>query len=713
MPSSNICWGIEIGYGAIKALKLQADGDDLTVLDFAIINHPKVLSTPEIDKDDAMRVTLGTLASRYDLSGATIAISIPGHQSFARFAKLPPVEAKKIPDIVKFEAVQQIPFPLDEVEWDFQTFASDDTPEVEVGIFAVTTKRINDLLTMLGDVGVTPDLATLSPIAAYNALANDLSFTEKTPGTIILDIGAVATDLIIADAGRVWVRTFPIGGHQFTEALVNTFKLSYSKAEKLKKEAEQTKHARHVFQAMRPVFGDLVQEVQRSIGYYQSIHPEAELERLIGLGSTFKLPGLRKYLKQQLQLDVYRMEQFKRLSVDGPQAGEFQGASLNLATAYGLAVQALGKGTLQANLMPVAVVREAMWKRKAPWFAAAAGLAAAASGSMFIRPLMDNTALTGAETPPVISQVVRDAAREAQRAEEAGVTASGEADLRADAIVKLFEGREVYARVLSDAGHMLTHANLLAAGDAQMEVPEGEEAFSLVTLDAQFVSDEEKIGSAAPAAGGWGGGGGEGWGGEGGFGEGGFGEGGFSEGGMGRGGRPPARPEPTAEPENDDPMSKIKDKRRIRVRMEIETGSTSNYIIDDTIMVWLKEQMGKRDGAPYTIVIADKPWIKGESIGASTGTRGGAVRPGSRRPGLRPPRAFGGEGGGGEGGGFGGGEGGGFTPTRGTTGRTGPAPALDQLAPIEAPAAEAKGERQRYVVTWYAVLDPIEQEDDS
>lgn len=34
--------------------------------------------------------------------------SIPGHSSFARFAKLPPVEPKKVPEIVKFEAMQQI-----------------------------------------------------------------------------------------------------------------------------------------------------------------------------------------------------------------------------------------------------------------------------------------------------------------------------------------------------------------------------------------------------------------------------------------------------------------------------------------------------------------------------------------------------------------------------------------------------------------------------
>ena len=40
-----------------------------------------------------------------------------------------------------------------------------------------------------------------------------------------------------------------------------------------------------VFQAMRPVFTDLATEVQRSIGYYQALHKDANLTRLIGVGS--------------------------------------------------------------------------------------------------------------------------------------------------------------------------------------------------------------------------------------------------------------------------------------------------------------------------------------------------------------------------------------------------------------------------------------------
>lgn len=645
--ASNECWGIEMGFGAIKALKLAQDGDELKVLDYAVINHPKVLSTPDLDQDDAMRVALGTLASTKDLTGVRISISLPGHQSFARFAKLPPVDPKKVGDIVKFEAVQQIPFPLEEVEWDYQTFVSPSSPDIEVGIFAVTRERINQRLSMLADLGLTPDWATISPVAVYNALAVDLGFTEDTPGTIILDIGTVATDLIIAEAGRVWVRTFPIGGHQFTEALVTAFKLSYTKAEKLKREAEQTKHARHVFQAMRPVFGDLAQEVQRSIGFYQSVHPDADLKRLIGLGSTFRLPGLRKYLKQQLQLDVYRIEQFKKLSMDGPQAGEFQAASLNLSTAYGCALQALGVAPLRANLMPTAVLREAAWKRKVPYFAAAAGLAAAAAGAMFIRPLMDSSAFQGAEKPPILQTVAREARTLAQEAQAAQVTSGAEPDLRAANIVSLLEGRGLYAQILDDASRLVAMTNEAAAEAAKTDqrlrdaLADGP-ALTLRTLETAFVP--KGSGEQMDSFGG------------------------------GRGGAAAGSNEPQAPA-----AAQGKDHVRVTATFQVATPNLGRFMLE-TVEPILKERL-QREGAPYTIVYGQVPWVEGATAdaGASYGGRtGGNV-------GVRPPtRPSGGR----------------FTQPQ-SGGVTGGDPA--QLAPLPAPPAD-RPNLTTVTITWYAVM---------
>jgi type IV pilus assembly protein PilM len=500
MASSNACWGIEVGAGAIKAVKVVLEGDSLSVVDFAYIPHARVLSTPDIDPDDAKRVALGRLVSEYDLSKATVAVSVPGHSAFARFAKLPPVEPKKVPDIVKFEAVQQIPFPLEEVEWDYQTFVSPDSPDVEVGIFAITKQRIASELAILHDVNLTPDVVTLSPVAVYNAIAHDLQFTESSVGTILLDVGTTSTDLIIAEAGGVWVRTFPIGGHEFTMALVEAFKLSYPKAEKLKREAEQSKHARHVFQALRPVFSDLVQDVQRSIGYYQSMHKGANLERMVGMGSTFQLPGLRKYLKQQLGMNVYRLENFKRLSSEGPRAAEFSSHTLNFASAYGLALQGMGMATLNANLMPLAVAKQAMWAGKGKWFAAAAGISVAAAGAMFIRPFLDQQALNITEPGAIIT-----ASREADilegEAREAGVTQDVTQGEKIAELMALYEGREVHLHLVRDVDRMLSSAQDSAERGLGAQGQGSGQGFELHSMQTDFLYGNMSI----PALGGGGG----------------------------------------------------------------------------------------------------------------------------------------------------------------------------------------------------------------
>lgn len=703
MPSSNVCWGLEVGASSIKALKLELEGEDkVKVLDYAIVQHPKPLSTPGVDPNDVLRVSLGQLVSQVDFTGAQVAVSVPGHSAFARFAKLPPVEPKKVPDIVRFEAMQQIPFPLEQVEWDYQTFVSPDSPDVEVGIFAITRERVNERLTMLRDVGIEPSFVVLSPIAVYNALAYDLGFDDKTAGTIIVDVGTTSTDLVIATPGRMWVRTFPIGGHQFTEALVSQFQLSYPKAEKLKREAEDTKHARQVFQAMRPVFTDLAQEVQRSIGYYQSINKDANLTRLIGVGSTFELPGLRKFLKTQLSLDVYRIEQFKKATLTGERAQAYDAASLSLCTCYGLALQGLGLNAVGGNLMPVAVLREGMWRSKTKWFAMAAGVAVAGSAAMFIRPFMDSMAVTGSSPDPIIATALRQANEAKSRAEQAGVTSAGEPNLDASNMVSLLERRDVFLHVMNDVKTMLGSADRAAADRRLPEgvtVPPGP-AFSLVRMETTYRPP------AAPAA------------------EDPF--GGQTGGASGRGeqvavlGAGGQREREQPEPEG------IAEFPRFKVDLDLTTFQPeTGRFVRDTLGKWLRDNLKVRDGVPYVIVVNEVPFsVSGASAAAAPATpSAGDARPGGRMAsgsidlggGMeltiqqqreleeqeRRARAALGRSTGGEGPSAGAGTGGANVKAQAAV-------ALDALAPIGTPAEERDLQRLASTVrlTFYVVFKP-------
>src|SRR5207244_6880783 len=145
-------WGIDIGQCALKAIRLELIDGQVTSTAFDYIEHPKILSQPDADPDQLTREALEQFLSRNKLQGDMVAISVPGQSGLARFVKLPPVEEKKIADIVKFEAKQQIPFNLDEVVWDFQKIGSGSVVdgfalETELGLFAMKRDMVAKYLT--------------------------------------------------------------------------------------------------------------------------------------------------------------------------------------------------------------------------------------------------------------------------------------------------------------------------------------------------------------------------------------------------------------------------------------------------------------------------------------------------------------------------------------------------------------------------------------
>ena len=198
------------------------------------------------------------------------------------------------------------------------------------------------------------------------------------------------------------VPRLPVGGHNFTSAIADSFKISYAKAEKLKQEGATGKYAKQVMQAMRPVFTELLESVQRSLEYYQT---NAELDTMIGVGSTFRIPGLRKFLGTQLQKKIHRLDEFRKIRVEGPEAADFATSTVNLWTAYGLALQEIGGADVTVNLAPAEVLRQQMWSAKRGWFVAAASIAFLTGAAMFGRYFIDSNGLRSGSWSSEVSGV--------------------------------------------------------------------------------------------------------------------------------------------------------------------------------------------------------------------------------------------------------------------------------------------------------------------
>src|SRR5437773_9476923 len=135
-------WGIDLGQCGLKAIRLVESDGQVTVSAFDFVEHPKILSQPDADPDQLTREALEKFLSHNSIKGDVVCISVPGQSGLARFVKLPPVEEKKISDIVRFEAKQQIPFNLDEVVWDYQKLGAGTVTDgfaldTEIGLFAI------------------------------------------------------------------------------------------------------------------------------------------------------------------------------------------------------------------------------------------------------------------------------------------------------------------------------------------------------------------------------------------------------------------------------------------------------------------------------------------------------------------------------------------------------------------------------------------------
>jgi len=387
MASSNGVWGIEIGMSALKALRCKMVGDEIVAEAFDYIEYPKILSQPEADPEELIGEALQKFLERNDSDTYKVCMSVPGQSGLAKFFKPPPVEVRKIADIVRYEARQQIPFDLNDVVWDYQmmpgsTIENDLAIESEVGLFAMKREMVYRQLAPLDAAKIEVDTIQLAPIAIYNMIAYDrlhervdnetYNPDSPPPSSVILSIGTDSSDLIVTNGFRIWQRSMPIGGNHFTRQLTKDLKLTFAKAEHLKRNAREAVDPKLIFQTMRPVFNDMVTEIQRSIGFFRSQNRKAEITELLVTGNTVKMPGLAAYLGKNLGFEVHVLDRFNRLAGDDVLSiPTFRDNAPTFAVCYGLCLQGLGKSQIHASLVPREIVVQRIIRAKKPWTLAA------------------------------------------------------------------------------------------------------------------------------------------------------------------------------------------------------------------------------------------------------------------------------------------------------------------------------------------------------
>jgi len=172
---------------------------------------------------------------------------------------------------------------------------------------------------------------------------------------------------------RFWVRTLLVAGGDLTSALTSQFGVGTPEAETVKRRVARSGHKARVLRILQPVFEDLANEVQRSLGYYKSLARDVKFDRVLALGGTMELPGLTDMLAASLQCEVKTIRDLSRIRfAPSLERDAVRAAVPGFCPALGLLVQGAGDARLHINMVPEELAMAGAVAAKKPWLLAAA-----------------------------------------------------------------------------------------------------------------------------------------------------------------------------------------------------------------------------------------------------------------------------------------------------------------------------------------------------
>src|SRR2546422_3918111 len=265
------------------------------------IRHPQIAAT--------LREMMAELQIRHEV----VNYAVPAQSVFARFVKLPAVEEEKIERIIAFEAQQNVPFPIDEVVWDYQLIAGGGDEQVQVVLVAIKTDLLDEINGAVEETGLRTAIVDVAPMALYNAFR--YNYTDLSGCSLLVDIGARTTNVLFIEPGKVFSRSLPIGGNSITAAVAKEFREPFAAAELRKRRggfvslggayAEPANpDVVRVSKIARSTMTRVHAELMRSISHYCAQQHGSRPERIFLCGGSAGMPYVLEFFNEKLQVPI-------------------------------------------------------------------------------------------------------------------------------------------------------------------------------------------------------------------------------------------------------------------------------------------------------------------------------------------------------------------------------------------------------------------------
>src|SRR3989442_4539186 len=223
---------VDFGAGSLKLAEFEVnEAGNLRLKQYGL-KSLGAEGAQESTREATILKALQELLAQKDIRAKNVNVCAPGFHVFSKFVKLPPVDAGKVTQIIQYEAQQNVPFPLEEVVWDYQILGSTPSGELEVLLVAIKSDIVEGLFRVTEAAGLHLQLADVSPAALCNAFRYNYGDLEDC--TMLLDIGAKTSNLLFFEKGKVFSRSINLGANAITQDFANEVKMKFDEAEKIK-----------------------------------------------------------------------------------------------------------------------------------------------------------------------------------------------------------------------------------------------------------------------------------------------------------------------------------------------------------------------------------------------------------------------------------------------------------------------------------------------
>ncbi|MCL5674123.1 MAG: pilus assembly protein PilM, partial [Candidatus Omnitrophica bacterium] len=247
---------VDFGSSHIRVLEISFRGERPVI---SYYNELDISTVPPEKRIDTIKTEGKQFFKK--IPSKRIIISLPGRGILIRTVTTPKIVSKKLKNILKFEIQQQIPFPIEVVEWSYQIFSEIEN-NFQVFLCAIKKDLVNEFISYFNPFNLDIEHLETDFFALYNLFRFSPYFNEnKCQG--VLEIGARSSNLIILHKEKILMRALTTSGDTITSSISEAGQIEFGEAEKMKIEKGLD------LPAVSSAMESLQREVQNSLDYWR------------------------------------------------------------------------------------------------------------------------------------------------------------------------------------------------------------------------------------------------------------------------------------------------------------------------------------------------------------------------------------------------------------------------------------------------------------